>query len=91
MHYIVQTADDLAALRVRNPAAYRAQLEALIGSSRIRTNQAEYPEGYDSTLEPGQSGYIAPAWVEIDDLSTMSRLGFADRAALEVALAEADA
>lgn len=85
---IVQTADDLAALRARNPAAYRAQLEALLGSSHIRTNQAEYFEGYDSNLEPGQPGYVAPVWVEVEDLSTLTRLGFADRAAVEQALAE---
>lgn len=89
--YIVQTADDLAALRAQNPAAYRQQLDALIGGSRIRTNQAEYPEGYDSSLEEGQPGYVAPEWVEVDDLSALSRLGFANRAALEAAMAEAEA
>lgn len=86
--YIVQTADDLAALRVRDPDGYRGQLEALLGSSRIRTNRADYPEGYDGALEAGQPGYIAPEWVEVDDLSALARLGFADRAALEFAIAE---
>lgn len=89
--HIVQTADDLAALRAQNPAAYRYQLEALLGGSRIRTNQAEYPEGYDSTLEPGQTGYVAPEWVEAADLSALSRLGFASRGALEEALIEVEA
>lgn len=89
--HIVQTADDLAALRAQNPTAYRHQLEELIGGSRIRTNQAEYPEGYDSSLEEGQPGYVAPEWVEVDDLSALTRLGFVDRAALEGALAESEA
>lgn len=85
---IVQTADDLAALKAGSPAAYREQLIAILGSSRIRTNQAVYPENYDSTLEPGQAGYVAAEWVEIDDTATLIRLGFVDRAGVEAALAE---
>lgn len=86
MSIIVQTADDLAALRERDPAAYREQLLAILGSSRIRTNQAEYPEDYDSTLIDGDEGYIAPLWVEVDDATTLGRLGFESRVAVEAAL-----
>ena len=89
MKIIVQTATDLNALMRDDPAAYREQLKAIIGSTRILTNQADYPEDYDSTLVQGDDGYIAPQWVEIDDVATLRRLGFESRAAVEAALGAA--
>lgn len=89
MSIIVQTADDLAALQASDPATYRDQLHAILGSSRIRTNQAEYPEDYDGSLPANDEGYIEPQWVEIEDTATLQRLGFTDRAAVEHALQEA--
>jgi hypothetical protein len=70
-----------------NPAAYEEQLRAILGSCTIRTNQAEYPEDYDNTLNPSDEGYIEPQWADVDDSATLSRLGFNDRAAVEAALA----
>lgn len=86
MKIIVQTAADLDALLQSDPQGYRDQLTAILGSSRIRTNQAVYPEGYDSTLTEGDEGYVAPLWVEVDDVATLARLGFESRAAVEAAL-----
>ncbi|CAD5378485.1 conserved hypothetical protein [Pseudomonas sp. OF001] len=88
---IVQTAHDLEALRAANPVAYREQLERLLGASVVRSNVAEYPDDYDHSLQPGDAGYIAPQWQDHDDLAVIQRFGFADRDALEVALAEAEA
>ena len=85
---IVQTPDDLRELEQTNPAAYREQLVAILGASRVRMNLAEYPDDYDSTLEPGQDGYIAPEWTEVDDDSTLERLGFASRGEVEALLAQ---
>ncbi|MOA66947.1 hypothetical protein D3C78_1939020 [compost metagenome] len=45
----------------------------------VRTNVAEYPEDYDSGLQPGDAGYIAPQWQEQDDLAVIQRFGFAGR------------
>lgn len=83
---IVQTPDDLAALRDSDPEAYRSQLEEIIGSSVIRMNAAEYPEDYDSALTLGDPGYVAAIWTDVDDTSTLARLGFSGRAAVEKAI-----
>ena len=90
MRVIVQTRADLDALRETHPALYREQLIAILGSCSIRTNQAAYPDDYNSELQPGDAGYIAPLWVEIDDTATLRRLGFESRAALEAALADVE-
>jgi len=87
---IVQTAADLDALQQADPHGYREQLTAILGSARIRTNQAEYPEDYDSTLTEGDEGYIAPLWVEVDDGATLARLGFESRTAVELRLSSLD-
>lgn len=87
MKIIVQTAADLVALQQADPHAYREQLTAILGSTRILTNQADYPDDYDSALTQGDAGYVAPQWVEVDDVATLTRLGFESRAAVEAALA----
>lgn len=86
MKIIVQTAADLDALLQTDPQGYRDQLTAILGSSRIRTNQALYPEDYDNTLAEGDEGYVAPLWAEVDDVATLARLGFETRVAVEAAL-----
>ena len=91
MKIIVQTAADLDALLQTDPQGYRDQLTAILGSSRIRTNQAEYPEDYDGALSEGDDGYVAPQWIEIDDVATLGRLGFESRAAVELQLSGLDA
>lgn len=85
---IVQTAHDLEALRAASPVAYREQLERLLGASVVRSNVAEYPEGYDSGLQPGDAGYIAPQWQDQDDLAVIQRFGFASRDELLAAIVE---
>ena len=86
---IVQTAEDLAALQASDAPAYRAQLVSILGSSVIASNTAAYPDDYDSALEPGQDGYVAPIWVSADDTSTLARFGFQRREQVEEAIAEA--
>lgn len=83
MRVIVQTQADLNALRDTDPTAYRDQLTAILGSCVIRTNAAEYPEDYDSTLQEGDAGYIAPVWMDMDDVATLARLGFQSREQVE--------
>ena len=86
MKIIVQTAADLDALLQTDPQGYRDQLTAILGSSRIRTNQAEYPEDYDGALSEGDDGYVAPQWVEIDDVATLGRARTAVARSLQMSL-----
>ena len=89
MTVITQTSTDLASLAVKDNDSYRDQLIAILGASKIMTNQAEYPEDYDNTLTDGDDGYVAPMWVEIYDEATLIRHGFANREAVESAIVSA--
>lgn len=51
-------------------------VEYLLGTMTRRVNAAVYPENYDNTLQPGDTGYVAPDWQEIEDLSVIERFGF---------------
>lgn len=88
MTVITQTGEDLASLQVSDRKAYRDQLVAILGASKILTNQAEYPEDYDNTLAEGDDGYVVPMWVEIYDEATLSRHGFESAADVEARITE---
>lgn len=88
MTVITQTGEDLVSLQVSDREAYRDQLVAILGASKILTNQAEHPEDYDNTLAEGDDGYVIPVWVEIYDEATLSRHGFQSREIVEARISE---
>lgn len=51
-------------------------MDYLRGTMTRRVNAAVYPENYDNTLQPGDEGYVAPDWQEVEDLSVIERFGF---------------
>lgn len=89
MTVITQTSTDLASLAVKDNDSYRDKLIAILGASKIMTNQAEYPKDYDNSLIDGDAGYVAPIWIEVYDEATLSRHGFASREAVESAIVSA--
>jgi hypothetical protein len=90
MTVITQTRRDLTLLQATDHEAYKAQLVAILGASRIMTNQAEYPEDYDNSLAEGDEGYVAAEWVEEYDTATLSRVGFDSRESVEARIQELD-
>jgi len=69
---LINTRDDLdACIGTPRHAEFIALLK---GSMARRADTAVYPEGY------GQPGYTGPAvepvWTEVEDLTTIQRLGF---------------
>jgi hypothetical protein len=71
------------------PINTRADLDALVGTPEHaafmgylrgtmtrRVNAAVYPDQYDSSLQPGDEGYVAPDWQAVEDLSVIERFGF---------------
>ena len=54
-------------------AAFLSYLNATITH---QADQAVYPQNYDHTLQPGQTGYVAPNWQTITDLSVITRFGY---------------
>lgn len=71
---IIQTREDLENLR--GTAAYAAFVQTLKQSMCSLKNIAQYPPEYDFSLLPGAPGYIAPEWIEDEDLTTITRFGF---------------
>lgn len=71
---LINTREDLDAIKEINPTAYADFMQKLKGSMTRRENVAVYPEGY------GQPDYTGPAvepvWQDVEDLSTISRFGF---------------
>lgn len=76
MSSIIATRTDLDALAVTNPAEHTKFVALLRASLTARTNVAEYPEDYDSTLTDGQNGYIPPVWQEVPTPELAARFGF---------------
>lgn len=59
---------------ISGTAEFAERIRALAGSMSIRTNIAVYPEGYG---EPGYEGPdVEPVWDDVEDLTTIERLGF---------------
>ena len=69
---VINTRADLEALA--GTEAYRDFIERLKGSMVMRVDQAEYPENYNQPDYDGDP--IDPVWVEVEDLSTITRFGF---------------
>lgn len=71
---VVNTREDLDALKETDMAQYLEFMAYLKGSMTRQQNVAVYPEGY------GQPGYegptVEPIWDTVEDLSTIERFGF---------------
>ena len=65
-----------------------AFLTALL-NDYVRFDDAEYPEDYDRTLQPGDEGYIAPVIREEWNAGAAATWGFTSREQIEAALASA--
>lgn len=74
MKKTINTREDLDALL--GTQAYDDFILHLKGTMVRRVNAAVYPENYDNTLQPGDTGYVAPDWQEVEDLSVIQRFGF---------------
>ena len=71
---LINSREDLDALKESNPTAYAEFMQKLKCSMTHRQNVAVYPEGY------GQPDYAGPAiepiWEDVEDLSAVERFGF---------------
>ena len=71
---VINTREDLDAIKDTNPAEHAKFMEYLKGSMTRKQDSATYPEGYNA---PDYSGSkIEPVWVDVEDLSTIERFGF---------------
>ena len=80
---LFNTIDDIQS--APNTSEKRAFLQALLNDF-VTFDDASYPEGYDTTLQPGDAGYIAPVIRQEWNAGAAAQWGFADRAAVEYAL-----
>lgn len=81
---IINTISDLAS--ADQTQERKAFLQALL-NDYITFDDASYPEGYDTTLQPGDTDYIAPVIRQEWNAGAAAAWGFADRAAVEAVLA----
>jgi hypothetical protein len=81
---IINTPSDLVATEAGEERT--AFLNSLL-NDYITFDDAVYPQDYDSSLQPGDSGYIAPVIRQEWNAGAAAQWGFADRAAVEAALA----
>lgn len=81
---IVNTASDLAASQASEE---RTALLTSLLNDYVTFDDAPYPEGYDTTLQPGDAGYVAPVIRQEWNAGAAAGWGFADRAAVQAALA----
>lgn len=70
---VINTREDLDA--IAGTPEHAEFMQALKGSMTRRENQAEYPENYNDPDYEGDP--IDPIWVDVEDLSTIERFGFA--------------
>jgi len=71
---LINTREDLDAIKESNPQAYSEFMQKLKGSMTRRTNTAVYPEGYG---QPGYEGPVVdPVWEDVEDLSAIEHFGF---------------
>jgi len=74
MTTIIATRADLDSLK--GTPAYDQFLEFLRGTLTNRVNGQVYPDGYDSRLQPGDDGYLAPIFVGQSSPETAAKYGF---------------
>ena len=81
---IINTPSDLTTAKVSPERT--AFLNSLL-NDYITFDDAVYPENYDSTLQPGDTGYVEPVIRKEWNAGAAAAWGFADRTAVEAALA----
>lgn len=70
---VINTRADLDA--ISGTAEHADFMERIKGSITRTENQAEYPENYNDPDYDGPE--IEPIWVDVEDLTTIERFGFA--------------
>ena len=81
---IINTPSDLVATEAGEERT--AFLNSLL-NDYITFDDALYPQDYDNNLQPGDDGYVAPVIRQEWNAGAAAQWGFADRAAIEAALA----
>lgn len=81
---IINTPSDLVATEAGEERT--AFLNSLL-NDYISFDDAVYPQDYDNNLQPGDDGYVAPVIRQEWNAGAATQWGFADRAAVEAALA----
>lgn len=81
---IINTTADLQAAE---PSAERSAFLQSLLDDYVTFDNAEYPEGYDHELKPGDAGYVAPVQRQEWNSGAAAAWGFASREAIESALA----
>ncbi len=71
---VINTREDLDALREANPVEYAIFMEFLKGSMTRKQDMAVYPADYNQPDYAGDK--IEPNWQDVEDLSTIERFGF---------------
>ena len=73
---IIATRQDLDAIAATNPAEHARFISLLRASLTTRTDVREYPEGYDHSLTPSSTGYIAPIFEDRPTPELAAHFGF---------------
>jgi hypothetical protein len=81
---LINTATDLQSTEAS--PEQQAFLQALLNDF-VAFDDAEYPEGYDRTLQDGDAGFIAPVPRQEWNAGAASAWGFGSREAVQAALA----
>jgi len=81
---LINTPTDLQATKAG--PEQQAFLQALLNDFVV-FDDAEYPEGYDRTLQEGSEGYVAPVTRQEWNAGAAAAWGFSSRAQVEAALA----
>lgn len=70
----INTREDLDA--ISGTPEHAKFMDWLRGTMKRMEDRAAYPENYDNTLRPGDHGYVAPDWQEVEDLTVIERFNF---------------
>jgi hypothetical protein len=81
---LINTATDL---QTAEPSAERTAFLTNLLNDYVIFDDAEYPEGYDRTLVEGDDGYVAPVIRTEWNAGAAAAWGFANREAIDDALA----
>ena len=81
---IIATRQDLDSISMTDPSEHARFIALLRASLVTRTDICEYPEGYDHTLAPDATGYLAPIFEDRSTPELAARFGFAPEGLAEV-------
>jgi len=80
---LINTATDL---QTAEPSAERTAFLQNLLNDYITFDDAEYPEGYDRTLQEGDDDYVAPVIRQEWNAGAAAAWGFASRESIEAVL-----